>query len=70
MRETSNLIHELGTDQILAENEAARPQLSRFLRRMRDEPDVAEVLRVEMSVHLEGVETTVAQMAAKTAGGE
>ncbi|MBN1249600.1 MAG: hydrogenase iron-sulfur subunit [Anaerolineae bacterium] len=63
MKETSALVRELGREQIIAENEAARPQLTRLLRRMQDAPGVSEVLQLSAAARLQGIETPVEQMA-------
>ena len=44
MQETSQRVRALGVERIHAENEEARPQLRRVLRRMREAPGVAEAL--------------------------
>jgi heterodisulfide reductase subunit A len=69
MRETSSLILEMGREEIVAENDAARPQLTRFLRRMQDVPGVAEVLQLSAAARLQGIDTPVKQMA-QVGGGE
>ncbi|MGC9523306.1 MAG: hydrogenase iron-sulfur subunit [Anaerolineae bacterium] len=69
MRETNETIQELGIDTIRAQNEAARPKLTRFLRRMQEVPGVREVLRLSEEARLQGIETPVQQMA-RVAGGE
>lgn len=69
MREMSELVRELGVETITAENEAARPKLTRFLRRMREVPGVEEVLQLSEQARLRGIETPVGQMA-HVAGGE
>ena len=65
MREVSGLVREMGIDKVKAENEAARPQLVRRLRRMQEAPGVAEVLRLSEAQRLQGIETPVQQMAAR-----
>ncbi len=69
MRETNATIHELGLETIGAQNEAARRQLTRFLRRAQDVPGVSEVLQLSEEARLQGIETSVQQMAG-VAGGE
>jgi len=65
MTEASGLIREMGVDKVKAENDAARPQLVRRLRRMREVPDVAEALLLSEAQRLQGIETPVQQMAAR-----
>ena len=68
MRETSARVRELGVGQIRAENEKATPQLTRFLRRMREVPGVADVL-LSTEQRLAGIETPIQQMHG-AAGGD
>jgi heterodisulfide reductase subunit A len=69
MREMSETVTSLGVEKIREENDAARPQLTRFLRRMREVPGVDEALRLTDEARLAGVDTGVKQMA-RVAGGE
>jgi heterodisulfide reductase subunit A2 len=69
MREMSQTVRELGVERIQTENEAARPQLARFLRRMQEVPGVAEVLQLSDAARLQGIATPVQQMV-RIAGGE
>jgi len=68
MRETSARVRELGVEQIRAENEKATPQLTRFLRRMREVPGVADGL-LSTEQRLAGIETPIQQMHG-AAGGD
>ncbi|MCU0521996.1 MAG: hydrogenase iron-sulfur subunit [Anaerolineae bacterium] len=61
MREMSDTVRELGSEAIAAENAAARPQLTRLLRRMSEVPGVSEVLRLSESARLQGIATPVEQ---------
>jgi len=47
IREMDGTLHSLDLERIRVENEEARPQLERRLRRMREVPGVAEVLSIE-----------------------
>jgi len=49
IREMDETLHSLGAHRIRAENEKARPQLERRLRRLPEIPGVAEVLGIESS---------------------
>ena len=69
MREMSERVRELGVEIIQAENAAATPQLVRFLRRMGEAPGVAEVLQADESPRLQGIKTSIEQMA-HVSGGE
>ncbi len=60
MRELSEVVRELGVEGVKAENAEAAPKLSRRLKRMRQEPDVASVLEI-FEARLKGVETTTQQ---------
>ena len=76
MREMSGTVRELGVEQVRTENEAARPHLARFLRRMQEVPGVAEVLKLSDEARLQGIATPIQQAAARrpsavhVAGGE
>ncbi len=65
MREMSGTVRELGVEQVRTENEAARPHLARFLRRMQVVPGVAEVLKLSDEARLQGIATPVQQAAAR-----
>jgi heterodisulfide reductase subunit A len=69
MREMSETVRSLGVEKIREENDEARPQLTRFVRRMREVPGVEEALKLSDEARLAGVETRVEQMA-RMAGGE
>jgi hypothetical protein len=70
MKEASGLIREMGIDKVKAENDAARPQLVRRLRRMQEVPGVSEVLLLSEAQRLQGIETPVEQMMARIPGGD
>ncbi len=63
MREMSERVRELGVEEIRAENAAALPHLTRFLRRMRETPGVEEVLQLSEYARLRGIETPIEQLA-------
>jgi len=69
MREMSDTVRGLGVERIKEENAAARPQLTRLLRRMGEAPGVAEVLRLSDEARLQGIATPVQQME-RIGGGE
>jgi heterodisulfide reductase subunit A len=69
MRETNETIQELTVETIMAENDEARPKLTRFVRRMRDVPGVSTVLELSEEARLQGIRQPSKQPA-PVAGGE